>query len=108
MKRDPANFKLYTDGVIFNFDNGYCVSIRWGKFNYADHIGNDAHFGGVASAMSAEVAVYDNTRDGGGVPYHHVDGYDYNNDDVLGHLSINQVLDIMNKVQALPSVLIKN
>jgi hypothetical protein len=104
--QDPINFKLFANsGVVFTFDNGYSVSIRWGANNYADRI-TCANSAASECAMTAEVAVFDSTVSGmlGLFVFIHVDGYDYHGDDVLGRLNINQVLDILNKVAAMPAV----
>jgi hypothetical protein len=103
--QDPINFKLFSNGVVFTFDNGYAVSIRWGENNYADRI-NCVNSTASECAMTAEVAVFDSTVSGmlGLFVFVQVDGYDYHGDDVLGRLNINQVLDILNKVAAMPAV----
>jgi hypothetical protein len=107
--QDPINFKLFcsvvNSGVVFTFDNGYSVSIRWGANNYADRI---ACVNSVATecAMTAEVAVFDSTTTGmlGLFVFVQVDGYDYHGDEVLPRRTINEVLDILNKVAAMPAV----
>lgn len=106
MNQDPINFKLFANsGVVFTFDNGYCVSIRWGANNYADRI-SCPNSAASDCALTAEVAVFDSTISGmlGLFVFVQIDGYDYNGDEVLPRRTINEVLDILNKVAALPAV----
>jgi hypothetical protein len=100
MNQDPVNFKLFNDGVVFTFDNGYSVSIRWGVHNYADRVNTSpsSPFSALVSAFTAEVAVIGPQQIG--CDFYHVEGFDYNGDDVLPNVTAEQVVKILSIISA--------
>ena len=111
MSEEHINFRAFTNGVVYTFDNGYCVSVRWGPNNYAHtvaHQGPDkkkyfehGSYLPTAAALSAEVAVWDSNHP---QDFICLDEYEYLGDTVLPHCSIGMVLNIMNIVNSWPSV----
>jgi hypothetical protein len=69
----------HNKGFTMTFQNRITVSIRWGCMNYSD------------GKTTAECAAWD--ADTPHTPYKwvHVIGFDYNDDDVLGSLSTDEV-----------------
>lgn len=99
MNQDHANFKLYRDGFVMTFDNGYSVSVRWGTHNYADYLANNDQDRPVS--LTAEVAILlpsNSTFDFG--KFYHLDGYYmyYGDDDVLSNCSAEEVANILKEV----------
>jgi hypothetical protein len=74
-------------GFTMTFSNRVTVSVRWGKYNYSD------------GKTTAEVAARDADTD----EWVHVTGYDYNHDDVLGHLTTNEVAKFVHAAATMPS-----
>ncbi len=68
-----------TRGFAMTFANGITVSVRWGEANYCDQ------------TTTAEVAAYRKSNDEFGPVWVHAEGFDYDGDDVLGHLSPDEV-----------------
>ena len=64
----------YNRGFTMTFQNRITVSIRWGKANYSD------------GKTTAECAAWTAAH-----KWVHVIGFDYNDDDVLGRLSTDDV-----------------
>ena len=94
MNQDHANFKLYRDGFVMTFDNGYSVSVRWGQHNYADYLANNDEDRPVS--LTAEVAILPPKALFG--EFYHLDGYDYGNDDVLSNCPAEEVANILKEV----------
>jgi len=68
------NDNPYNKGFTMTFQNRITVSIRWGKANYSD------------GKTTAECAAWTAAH-----KWVHVIGFDYNDDDVLPHLSTDDV-----------------
>jgi len=66
----------HNKGFMMTFQNRITVSIRWGEANYSD------------GKTTAECAAWDADTPHKWV---HVIGFDYNDDDVLGRLSTDEV-----------------
>lgn len=99
--KDPG-FYLYNSpvngGFVMKFANNYVVSVRWGSGSYSDPMPGDGHdWFADMNAMTAEVGVW-HEDESGHPEWHHVCGFDYGDDDVLGHLTPDQVAEIMWKV----------
>ena len=86
-------------GFHIQFANGYCVSVQFGAMNYCDNrsLNNTARPTENVECRDAEVAVW-NDKDEWTCDWPHNNGYD----DVQGHLTPDQVLQIMNWAQAQP------
>lgn len=69
----------YNRGFTMTFSNRITVSIRWGKANYSD------------GKTTAECAAWDADTPNTPHKWVHVIGFDYNDDDVLGHLNSDDV-----------------
>lgn len=95
MNQDHANFKLYRDGFVMTFDNGYSVSVRWGQHNYGDYLANNDQDRPVS--LTAEVAIILSSNVAFG-KFYHLDGYDYGDDDVLSNCSAEEVANILKEV----------
>lgn len=82
-------FKSFSDGCTqgwhMTFDNGYTVSVQFGRFNYADE-----------GETTAEVAVRDTRRKG--EPFVHVPGHSPEHDDVIARCTPEDVADIIDIV----------
>jgi hypothetical protein len=92
---NPANC-----GFVMRFNNGYVVSVRWGYASYAERLPSES-FDTDRNAMTAEVGVW--YEDGNLMKdWHHVDGFEYNGDDVLPHCDADNVCEILWKVGNLP------
>lgn len=79
-------------GFHITFDNGFTVSVQFGPGNYSDNY--DANWdtlGQPQSSRTAETAVF--SPDGEFVAYR--------GQDVQGHMTAEQVLDLMNQVSQL-------
>ena len=89
----------YRPGFTMRFENGWTISVQWHTGAYCDRrsLGrtfddfNDRPEGKdkVAHSTTAEIAIWD------------IDGnwYDFENDQVLGYLTSEEVLEWMNKVK---------
>ena len=66
----------HNKGFTMTFQNRITVSIRWGEANYSD------------GKTTAECAAWDADTQ---YKWVHVIGFDYNDDDVLGRLSTDEV-----------------
>jgi hypothetical protein len=84
-------------GIHITFDNGYTLSVQFGPGNYCDHydrrIGADDAACGKEGSSTAETAYW--SDDGGLI--NEGDG-----DTVQGYQTIDQVIDRINRVRALP------
>lgn len=102
--KDPG-FYLCTSpvngGFVMKFANNYCVSVRWGSGNYSDAMPVGHEWFGDLNAHTAEVGVWCELDDGTN-EWYHVDGFDYDGDDVLSRLESEHVAEIMWKVGNLP------
>lgn len=102
--KDPA-FYLCTSpvngGFVMKFANNYVVSVRWGSGNYADSMPISHEWFGDLNSQTAEVGVW-RELDNGTNDWYHVDGFEYDGDDVLGHLTTEHVAEIIWKVANLP------
>jgi len=74
LPRINLNDNPYNKGFTMTFSNRITVSIRWGKANYSD------------GKTTAECAAWTAAH-----KWVHVIGFDYNDDDVLGRLSTDEV-----------------
>ena len=87
-------------GFFFTFPNGYRVSVQFGLAKYCERYDMDDYLGepenGTWTSKDAEVAIFDPKGN-----WFHLDER-WEGDDVIGHQSVMQVLDILNKVAALP------
>ncbi len=105
-KKDRKKFSIFQGrGIRMTFENGYTISIQFGKYSYCDHYMDatsaditDQQAGEIGS-NTAEVAIYD-SRDnfinlGDPLEGHH---------DVRGYLKPNDVLKLMNYAANLPSI----
>jgi hypothetical protein len=82
----------YNRGFTMTFANRITVSIRWGNHNYSD------------GKTTAEVAAWDaDTHE-----WVHVTGFDYNSDNVLGHLTTNEVAKFIHAASTMPSAIRSN
>jgi hypothetical protein len=75
LPRINLNDNPYNKGFTMTFQNRITVSIRWGKANYSD------------GKTTAECAAWDADTH----KWIHVIGFDYNDDDVIGHLNSDDV-----------------
>ena len=102
--KDPG-FYLCTSpingGFVMKFANNYVVSVRWGSGNYSDPMPVGPEWFGDLNAQTAEVGVW-RELDNGPIEWYHVDGFDYDGDDVLPRLESEHVAEIMWKVANLP------
>jgi hypothetical protein len=94
---NPAE-TLNTNGFHITFENGWTVSVQFGKYNYCSNrsftsMGETK--GDTNSCPNAEIAAFD--KDG---TWHRGEGWD---DDVYGWADPAYVLSFMNEVAALPS-----
>lgn len=84
MNKFKATQNEYHNGFHITFDNGYTVSVQFGIGNYSDQ-----------GETTAEVAAWSSEL---GQPWVKLSDHD----DVRGHCSPEDVLEIMNMVAALP------
>jgi hypothetical protein len=75
LPRINLNDHPYNKGFTMTFQNRITVSIRWGSMNYSD------------GKTTAECAAWDADTH----KWVYVIGFDYNHDDVLGHLTSDDV-----------------
>lgn len=88
-----APFDGGNQGFHMTFDNGFTVSVQWGKRNYCDE-----------GETTAEVAVWDTRRRG--EPFVYVPGFSIEDDDVIPRQTPEQVAALMEYVsRAFPSEL---
>lgn len=99
------NFVCCTEpyaGFMLTFENGYTVSVQWGKANYCDNRNKESLSRsdmGFVQSNTAEIMVWktDSLKD--------VDasifapkGYD-SYDTVLGYLTVEQVVEVLNNIK---------
>lgn len=90
-------FNHCPNGFHMTFENGYTISVQWGPGNYCDN--RSAHYGEAKSvSKTAEVAVWNSADEWVKLG---------DNDDVLGWVTTDRVLEIMNAVRNLQSPDIK-
>ena len=85
MKKFTARDNEWGSGFQITFDNGYTVSVQFGRSTYYDQ-----------GETTAEVAAWSSKP---GQPWVKIGEFE---DDVRGHCSPNEVLEIMYVVAALP------
>lgn len=83
-------------GFQIKFENGWTVSVQWGKGNYCDNYDHNGEYGEpVPPSTTAEVAAW---PEGGG------EWLRFENGDVVdARYTPAQVLELMNRVSAFPS-----
>ena len=80
-------------GVQITFDNGWTISVQWGKGNYCDRRFSMETEQGIVECKNAEVAVWD--ADGVWLPMS--DG-----DDVIGWQTPDDIAALIARVSAFP------
>lgn len=99
--RKPSFSVSGNKGFQLTFENGYTISVQWGPMNYCEKRDYSPHAYDmpmkalVWQSKDAEVAAW---RDKS-APWLKLG----QGDDVIGHLTTNQVLTLMVKIAALPS-----
>jgi hypothetical protein len=78
---DPRNKEVYNNGFKVTFENGHTISVQFGRVNYCDE-----------GKTTAEIAAWDANGE-----WIKITEYD----DVKGHCSPSDMLEIMNKISQL-------
>ena len=85
----------YNKGFHITFKNGVTVSVQWGYWNYCENYNKaeveNANMLDSIDSKDAEIAVWDKNSTWILKKY-----APYNDDDVMGYVTPEQVLDIMN------------
>lgn len=77
-------------GFQVSFENGWTVSVQFGRGNYCQNYNHDNYDGPVPPSRTAEVAAWDKDDN----------WHDFGGDTVEGHMKPNQVLEFMNEIAA--------
>jgi hypothetical protein len=96
------NPKFQPNGFVMSFDNGWSISVQWGKGNYSSNrMAKDAATR--KSAATAEVAIYDSTNtivDANEMLGLSTDGLTK----VVGWMDADSVVDLMSHIKKLPQI----
>lgn len=92
-------------GVHFSFENGYMVSVQWGVMNYCSNRSTDFQKyekelntkagDSFIESDTAEVAILNEKGDWVTKDVWQMIGRDRPNEDVIGHLSTDEVIDLL-------------
>jgi len=95
MSNKTNPFEVTPNGFWITFENGYAISVQWGKINYCD---NKNKTGVHKTGTTAEVAIYEPNGS-----WHRFDNHDI----CKGWCSPEEVLELMEYCKNLPFTIIQ-